>query len=160
MLCTGWQTCFPFESLRYLEVYYFLHGLLKIPAASVLQELVLGFETCEKELCDMPLNFSQLPQLTTLRIHNLEGGLTLTGKPRSVTHLELTYSSIDGNEIFGRLSSKSREHPHSGIFDAWCPRTGIVVPSPPISGDGKKSGLPAVGPVQFYGLSEISYCSP
>jgi hypothetical protein len=66
---------------------------------------VLGFETCEKKQCDMLLDFSQLPQLTTLRIHNLEGGLTLTGKSRLMMHLELTYSWFDGDEIFGRLSS-------------------------------------------------------
>jgi hypothetical protein len=108
-LSTGWQTYPPFESLRYLEVRYFSHGLLKIPAASALQELVLDFGTLylrSRKPCDILLNFSQLPQLTTLRVHNLrKDGLTLTGKSRSVRHLELIYSSIDGGEVFRTLSS-------------------------------------------------------
>jgi hypothetical protein len=108
-LSTGWQTCSPFESLRYLEVCYFSHGLLKIPAASALQELVLDFGTLyfrSRKPCDILLNFSQLPQLTTLRVRNLrKDGLTLTGKSRSVRHLELICSSIDGEEVFRNLSS-------------------------------------------------------
>jgi hypothetical protein len=161
-LSTGWQTYPPFESLRYLEVRYFSHGLLKIPAASALQELVLDFGTLylrSRKPCDILLNFSQLPQLTTLRVHNLrKDGLTLTGKSRSVRHLELIYSSIDGGEVFRTLSS-SLESPHSAILIERCSRTGNMVPSSPIRGDGRKSQLPAVGPVPFYGFPEISYRS-
>jgi hypothetical protein len=108
-LSTGWHTYSPFKSLRYLEVCYFLHGLLKIPAASALQELMLNFRTLylrTRKPCDILLNFSQLPQLTTLRVHNLKkDGLTLTGKSRSVRHLKLIYSSIEGDEVFRNLSS-------------------------------------------------------
>jgi hypothetical protein len=108
-LITGWRSSSPFESLRYLAVRYFSHGLLKIPPASALQELVLDFGTFytrSRKPCDILLNFSQLPQLSTLRVHNLEkDGLTLTGKSRSVRHLELICSSVDGDEVFRNLSS-------------------------------------------------------
>jgi hypothetical protein len=82
-------------------------GLLKIPAARALQELTLSFDPEQRRTpCDILLNLSQLPRLTTLRIcHLLEGGLTLAGKSRSVKHLELVDSTIDGDEVFPRLSS-------------------------------------------------------
>ncbi|KAF4191613.1 hypothetical protein CNMCM8694_001642 [Aspergillus lentulus] len=107
MVSTGWQSCSPFESLRYLEIRQLSDGLLKIPAARALQELTVSFDPDERrEPCDILLNLSQLPRLTTLRIcHLLEGGLTVTGKSRSVKHLELVDSSIDGDEVFPRLSS-------------------------------------------------------
>jgi hypothetical protein len=108
-LSTGWQSYSPFESLQYLEVCYFSHSLLKIPAASALQELILSFRTFflhSQKTCNILLNFLQLLQLTTLRVHNLKNdGLTLTGKSQSVRHLKLIYSSGDGNEVFHRLSS-------------------------------------------------------
>ncbi|KAF7139710.1 hypothetical protein CNMCM5793_007504 [Aspergillus hiratsukae] len=107
MVSTGWQSCSPFESLRYLEIRQLSDGLLKIPAARAVQELTVSFDPEERrEPCDILLNLSQLPRLTTLRIcHLLEGGLTVTGKSRSVKHLELVDSSIDGDEVFPRLSS-------------------------------------------------------
>jgi hypothetical protein len=107
MVKTGWKSCSPFESLRYLMISQLSDGLLKIPAAKALQELTVSFDPDERRTpCDILLNLSQLPRLTTLRIcHLLEGGSTLTGKSRSVKHLELVDSRIDGDEVFPRLGS-------------------------------------------------------
>lgn len=107
MVKTGWKPCSPFGSLRYLMISQLSDGLLKIPAARALQELTVSFDPEERRTpCDILLDLSLLPRLTTLRVcHLLEGGLTLTGSSRSVKHLELVDSRIDGDEVFPRLSS-------------------------------------------------------
>lgn len=131
MVSTGWQPCSPFESLRCLEIRQLSDGLLKIPAAWALQELTVSFDPdVQRKPCDILLNLSQLPRLTTLRIcHLLEGGLTLTGRSRSVKHLELVDSTIDGDEVFPRLSSSLESiHTEGSAMDRDLER-GIKFPS-------------------------------